>query len=160
MKRKILEILERDSRTTPKQIAVMIDKTEKEVKATIKELEDSGVIRHYKTVVDWEKAGKERVFAFIDVRVAPSRGVGFDDVARRIYKFPEVHSVYLVSGDFDLRVVAEGKSMQDVAFFVAEKLATLEGVLSTKSSFLLKKYKVDGDVFEQGPEDERLPVSP
>ena len=108
-------------------------------------LEATGVIRHYKAIIDWEKAGRELVFAFIDVRVSPSRGVGYDDVARRIYRYPEVHSVYLVSGDYDLRVVVEGNTMRDVAFFVAEKLAPLEGVLSTRTNFLLKKYKSDGD---------------
>lgn len=160
MDKQILKILEDDARTSPARIAMMVDKTEEEVAQAINKMEETGVIRGYKTVIDWDKAGKERVFAFIDVRVTPSRGVGFDDVARRIYKYPEVHSVYLVSGDYDLRVVVEGKTMHEVAFFVAEKLATLEGVLSTKSSFLLKRYKVDGDVFEDRKEDERLPVSP
>lgn len=160
MEKEILKILERDSRLTPDKIAVMVGKTEEDVVKTIKKLEAKGVIRHYKTIVDWEKMGKETVFAFIDVRVSPSRGVGFDDVARRIYKYPEVHSVYLVSGDYDLRVVVEGKTMRDVAFFVAEKLSTLEGVLSTKSSFLLKKYKMDGDIFEERAEDVRLAVTP
>lgn len=160
MDKQILNILERDARTSPDKIAVMVGKTEAEVAAAIKSMEERGVIRHYKTVIDWEKAGKERVFAFIDVRVSPTRGVGFDEVARRIYKYPEVHSVYLVSGDYDLRVVVEGKTMKDVAFFVAEKLATLEGVLSTRSSFLLKKYKSDGDVFEEPAGEERLAVTP
>ncbi|MDH7602704.1 MAG: Lrp/AsnC family transcriptional regulator [Armatimonadota bacterium] len=156
----ILRILERDARTSPAQIAVMTGKSEEEVRQAIKHMEESGIIRRYKTVVDWERAGVERVFAFIDVRVSPSRGVGFDDVARRIYKYPEVHSVYLVSGDYDLRVVVEGENMREVAFFVAEKLATLEGVLSTRSSFLLKKYKDDGDVYEEPEQDDRLAVTP
>lgn len=160
MDKQILKILERDARTSPKQIAVMLGEEEAKVAAAIKQMEDSGVIRHYKTVVDWEKAGKEQVFAFIDVRVSPSRGVGFDDVAERIYKYQEVHSVYLVSGDYDLRVVVEGKTMRDVAFFVAEKLSTLEGVLSTKSSFLLKKYKTDGDLFVDIAAEDRLAITP
>lgn len=160
MQKQILNILERDARTPAAKIAVMLGKTEEEVLREIEAMEKAGIIRHYKTVVDWEKAGKERVFAFIDVRVTPSRGVGFDDVARRIYNHPEVHSVYLVSGDYDLRVVVEGKTMRDVAFFVAEKLATLEGVLSTRSNFLLKKYKDDGDVFEEPGEDDRLAITP
>jgi len=160
MDKQILHIIERDARTTPAQIAVMIGKSEEEVAEAMRRLETSGVIRGYKGIVDWEKAGKEQVFAFIDVRVSPSRGVGFDDVARRVYKYPEVHSVYLVSGDYDLRVVVEGKTMRDVAFFVAEKLATLDGVLSTRSSFLLKKYKSDGDVFEEPAADDRLAVTP
>jgi DNA-binding Lrp family transcriptional regulator len=160
MNKQILKILERDARTSPKQIAVMLGEAEEKIAAAIKEMEDSGVIRHYKTIVDWEKAGADRVFAFIDVRVSPSRGVGFDDVAERIYRYPEVHSVYLVSGDYDLRVVVEGKTMRDVAFFVAEKLSTLEGVLSTRSSFLLKKYKSDGDMFVESAAEERLAVTP
>jgi len=126
----------------------------------IEDMEKKGVIRRYKTVIDWEKAGKERVFAFIDVRVTPSRGVGYDEIAGRIYKYSEVHSVYLVSGDYDLRVVVEGNTMQEVAFFVAERLATLDGVLSTRTNFLLKKYKDDGDIFEEPAEDYRLAVAP
>ena len=160
MKTEILKILERDARVSPDKIAVMVGKTEKEVCDAIAEMEKSGIIRRYKTVVDWEKAGVESVFAFIDVRVTPSRGVGFDDVARRIYHFPEVHSVYLVSGDYDLRVVVEGGHMREVALFVAERLATLEGVLSTRTNFLLKKYKENGDVFEEPREDERLAITP
>ncbi len=160
MDNEILKILARDARTPPAQIAVMTGKTESEVAESIKKMEEAGLIRRYKTVVDWEKAGVERVFAFIDVRVSPSRGVGFDEVARRVYKFPEVHSVYLVSGDYDLRCVVEGQTMREVAFFVAEKLATLEGVLSTRSSFLLKKYKDDGDIYEEPEGDERLAVTP
>ena len=160
MKNEILRILERDARTTPEKIAVMIGKTPGEVSREIGELEECGTIRRYKTIIDWEKAGTERVFAFIDVRVAPSRGVGFDDVARRIYNHKEVHSVYLVSGDYDLRVIVEGKTMHEVAFFVAEQLATLEGVLSTRTNFLLKKYKENGDVFAEPDEDDRLAVTP
>jgi len=160
MEKQILNILARDARTTPDKIAVMIGKSEGEVRESIEDMEKRGIIRRYKTVIDWEKAGKERVFAFIDVRVTPSRGVGYDDIAKRLYKYPEVHSVYLVSGDYDLRVVCEGKTMQEVAFFVAEKLAPLEGVLSTRTNFLLKKYKDDGDIFEDQSEDYRLPVAP
>ncbi len=160
MDKQILKILERDARTSPAEIAVMLGKTEDEVRESIKKMEANGIIRRYKTVIDWEKAGREQVFAFIDVRVTPSRGVGFDDVAKRIYNFPEVHSVYLVSGDYDLRVVVGGKTMHEVAFFVAEKLATLENVLSTRTSFLLKKYKDDGDVFVETETDNRLAVTP
>jgi len=156
----ILKILARDARTSPDQIAVMTGRTADQVREAIAKMEQAGIIRRYKTVIDWEKAGLESVFAFIDVRVSPSRGVGFDDVARRIYKYPEVHSVYLVSGDYDLRVVVEGQTMREVAFFVAEKLATLEGVLSTRSSFLLRKYKDDGDIYEEPEADDRLAVTP
>jgi DNA-binding Lrp family transcriptional regulator len=160
MEKQILSILERDARTTPAKIAVMLGKTEKQVARAIASMEKRGVIRRYKTVIDWERAGREQVFAFIDVRVTPSRGVGYDEIAKRVYEYPEVHSVYLVSGDYDLRVVVAGKTMQEVAFFVAERLAPLEGVLSTKTSFLLRKYKDDGDIFEDRTEDYRLPVAP
>lgn len=160
MDRQILKILEGDARITSEKIAVMVGKSEAEVSEAITRLEKTGVIRRYKAVIDWEKTSRERVFAFIDVRVTPSRGVGFDDVAQRIYNYPEVHSVYLVSGDYDLRVVVEGKTMREVAFFVAERLATLEGVLSTRTNFLLKKYKEDCDVFEEPAADQRLAVSP
>lgn len=160
MEKQILKIMERDAHKSPAEIAVMIGKPEEEVRRAIEEMEKAGVIRGYKTVIDWERAGRDRVFAFIDVQVTPSRGVGFDDVAKRIYYYPEVHSVYLVSGDYDLRVVVEGKTMRDVAFFVAERLSTLEGVLSTRSNFLLKKYKEDGVVFEEPEEDTRLAVTP
>jgi len=159
MEKQILAILSKDARTSPEKIAVMLDKTEQEVIEAIDKLEQRGVIRGYRTIIDWEKAGREQVNALIDVRVSPSRGVGFDDVARRIYKFGEVKSVYLVSGEYDLRVVVEGKTMHEVAFFVAEKLATLEGVLSTRTSFLLKTYKEDGVVYGEKEVDDRLPVS-
>jgi DNA-binding Lrp family transcriptional regulator len=156
----VLKILERDSRIPLDQIAVMVGKTSQEVRDFVREAERAGIIRRYKTVVDWEKAGVERVFAFIDVKVSPARGVGFDDVAERIYRFPEVHSVYLVSGTYDLRVVVEGENMKQVAFFVAEKLSTIDRVQSTSTHFLLKKYKEDTDIFEEPAEDHRLAVSP
>jgi len=160
MEKQILSILERDARTSAEKIAVMLGKPEDAVAKAIEDMEKRGVIRRYKTVIDWDKAGKERVFAFIDVRVTPSRGVGYDEIAGRIYRFPEVHSVYLVSGDYDLRVVVEGKTMQEVGFFVAERLAALDGVMSTRTNFLLKKYKDDGDIFDEPGEDYRLAVAP
>src|SRR5437588_11207517 len=129
--------------------------TEEEVRHTIRECETKRIIRRYKTVVDWEKAGDERVSAFIDVKVSPAREVGFDDVAARIYRYPEVLSVYLVSGEYDLRVIIEGKTIQQVAFFVAEKLATIDRVQSTATHFLLKKYKEDGEVLVDTEADRR-----
>jgi len=156
----ILKILERDAHKTPMQIAAMLGMGEAEVAEIIRHLEEKGIIRRYKTVIDWEKAGVEKVFAFIDVKVTPARGVGFDDVAERIYRFPEVHSVYLVSGDHDLRVSVEGGHIREVANFVSEKLATIDRVQSTKTHFLLKKYKEDTDIFAEGEEDHRLPVAP
>jgi len=142
------------------QIAVMTGASEEQVRREIRECEEKRIIRRYKTVVDWEKAGDERVSAFIDVKVSPAREVGFDDVAARIYRYPEVLSVYLVSGEYDLRVIVEGKTMQQVAFFVAEKLATIDRVQSTATHFLLKKYKEDGEIFVDTEEDRRLAVTP
>jgi DNA-binding Lrp family transcriptional regulator len=126
----------------------------------LRRLEKAGIIRRYKTIIDWDKAGRESVFAFIDVKVTPARGVGFDDVASRIYKFPEVHSVYLVSGEHDLRVIIEGKTIRDVASFVSQRLSTIERIQATATHFLLKRYKENGDIFEEEEPDRRLAVSP
>ena len=156
----ILAILEKDARTTPAQIAAMTGQTEDDVRAAIAGAEADGTIRSYKTRIDWEKAGESRVFAFIDVAAQPERGSGYDRIAERIYRYPEVHSVYLVSGSLDLRVVVEGRTMQDVANFVAEKLAPVDGVRGTTTNFLLKKYKDDGVVFHEPDYDRRLAVTP
>ncbi|MEW6608307.1 MAG: Lrp/AsnC family transcriptional regulator [bacterium] len=158
--KQILKILERDAKVTPEKIATMIGMTEEEVSAKIKEFEDKKIIVQYKTIIDWEKAEEEVVYAFIDVKVVPERNVGFDAVAKRIYKFPEVHSLYLLSGTYDLSVVVEGKSMKEIAFFVAEKLATIDHVQGTISHFVLKKYKIDGQVLEPEEGDKRLAVTP
>ncbi|MFH1561806.1 MAG: Lrp/AsnC family transcriptional regulator [Nitrospirota bacterium] len=158
--KEILKILERDAKATPEKIATMVGISSAEVSAKIKELEDKGIIVQYKTIINWEKTGEEVVYAFIEVKVTPERDVGFDSVAKRIYKFPEVHSLYLLSGTYDLSVVVEGKSMKDIAYFVAEKLATLDNVQGTVSHFMLKKYKIDGKVLEPEEEDKRLAVTP
>ena len=160
IKDKIIKILREDGRTTDAQIAVMLDVPEPEVKSIRKELENSDIIKKYSVVIDSEKLEHQPVFAFIDCRVTPTKGVGYDDIAKKIYKFPEVHSLFLVSGVCDLRVVVKGKTMQDVAFFVAEKLAREEGILSVQSSFLLRTYKSDGNLYFEEPQDERLQVSP
>jgi DNA-binding Lrp family transcriptional regulator len=159
MDKDILDILSHDARITPKKIAGMLGLSEEEVILAVKRLEHDKVIRAYKTVIDWDMAGQEQVFAFIDIRVSPSKDVGFDVVANKIADYPQVHSVHLASGDFDLRVVVSGKSMREVAFFVAEELAPIEGVLSTRTSFLLRKYKEDGDIFDSQP-DSRLAITP
>jgi DNA-binding Lrp family transcriptional regulator len=156
----VLELLADDARLTAAQIAERTGRREEEVAAAIKKLEADGVIRRYKTVIEWEKIGGERVYGFIEVRVSPERGAGFDAVAERIMQFSEVHSLYLMSGTYDLLVVVEGKSMREVAFFVAEKLAPLDHVLSTATHFVLKRYKVDGDVLAERQEVKRLPVTP
>jgi DNA-binding Lrp family transcriptional regulator len=158
--KEILRILEEDSRLSADEIAAMTDKSAEEVEAIIKEYEEKGIIRRYKTVIDWEQLGEEPVMAFIDVKVSPERGVGFDDIAERIYRFPEVRAVYLVSGMHDLRVQVCGNSLKEVAFFVAEKLATIDRVQSTNTHFLLKRYKEDGVIFEVPEGDMRLAVTP
>jgi len=158
--REILKIMEEDSRLSVEEIASMIGKSADEVKAAVEEYERKGIIRCYKTVIDWEKVGEEPVIAFIDVKVSPERGVGFDDIAERIYRFPEVRAVYLVSGLHDLRVQVSGKSMKEVAFFVAEKLATIDRVQSTNTNFLLKRYKEDGVIFEVPEGDRRIAITP
>jgi DNA-binding Lrp family transcriptional regulator len=158
--RDILKILEQDARATAERIAALTGRAESEVAGVIQDLEKRGVIRRYKTVIDWERFGDERVYAFIDVSVTPERGAGFDDIARRIYRYPEVRSVALVSGGHDLRIIVEGTSIKEIADFVAEKLATLDRVNATDTHFLLKKYKEDGDVFAEADADQRLMVAP
>ena len=157
---RILRILERDARAEPAAIATMLGMEAAEVDRIIRDCEASRILRSYRAVVDWERAGDETVTAFIDVRVSPAREVGFDDVAARIYRFPEVESVYLVSGGYDLHVVVKGPTMKEVAFFVAEKLATIDRVVSTATHFLLRPYKEGGVVLSEPDEDRRLAVSP
>src|SRR5262245_38133132 len=143
----LLAILVRDARTTPEQIARMTGRAVEAVTSDIERLEKSGVIKRYKAIVDWEKAGQETVTAFINVKVTPARDVGFDGIAQRIYGFPEVKSVYLVSGDADLRVVVQAATLRELGRFVAEKLATISGVIGTTTHFMLKRYKEDDDLF-------------
>jgi DNA-binding Lrp family transcriptional regulator len=159
-KRSILAILAENNRLSPEDIASMLNVSMNEVADFITDMEESKIILKYNTLINWEKAGEEMVSALIDVRVTPQRGLGFDVVAERIYRFPEVISVYLMSGGYDLSVLVEGKTMKDVALFVAEKLATIEHVQATTTHFVLKKYKQDGVIFEDKEEDRRLMVSP
>ena len=159
-RRSILAILAVNSRSSAEDIAAMLGLPAEKVVSFLNEMEDSKVILQYNTLINWEKAGEEMVSALIDVKVLPQRGVGFDSVAERIYRFPEVRNVYLMSGGYDLSVLIEGKTMKDVAMFVAEKLAVLENVQSTATHFVLRKYKQDGVIFEDKEEDHRLMVSP
>jgi DNA-binding Lrp family transcriptional regulator len=156
----LLSILARDARSSAEQIARMTGRTAAEVQSDITRLEKAGVIKRYKAIIDWDKTGQETVTAFINVKVTPARDVGFDEIARRIYLFPEVKSVYLVSGDADLRVVVEALTLRQLGQFVAEKLATINGVIGTTTHFLLKKYKEDDDLFVDSEEDNRLVVAP
>lgn len=151
----ILEILERNSRASHKEIAQMTGRNVEEVRNTIKKLEEDNVIVGYSTLINWEKFDKETVTALIELKVTPQREQGFDKVAERIYRYPQVKACYLMSGGFDLTVIIEGKNMKEVALFVAEKLAPLEGVLSTATHFVLKKYKDKGVIFEEKGKDDR-----
>ncbi|MBM7556455.1 Lrp/AsnC family transcriptional regulator [Halanaerobacter jeridensis] len=161
MENEILELLENNSNLAPEDIATMIGASVEEVKDKITELEADNVIVKYNTLIDWDKTSRETVTAFIDVKVTPERDLGFDAVAKRIYKFPEVKSVYLMSGGYDLSVEVEDRTMKEVALFVAEKLATIDHINSTSTHFMLKTYKKDGVVFKgEQQENERLAVSP
>ncbi|SHJ55898.1 Lrp/AsnC family transcriptional regulator [Desulfofundulus thermosubterraneus] len=159
-KLELLEFLEDNARLTPEEIAVMLQTDPGEVRRVIQELEENKTILKYITLVDWEKAGEEKVSALIEVRITPQRDVGFDAVARRISRFPEVRSVRLMSGAYDLAVFIEGRTMREVSHFVATKLATIEGVVSTTTHFVLKTYKQDGVIVDDGEEDRRLMVTP
>jgi DNA-binding Lrp family transcriptional regulator len=156
----ILQVLARDARTTPESIATLTGKSVANVKAAIARYEDEGIIKRYATVIDWEKAGVDQVTAFIDVRVVPARDVGFDGIAARISRFPQVQSVWLVSGGSDLRVVVQATNLKELANFVAEKLATIDGVNGTVTHFLLRRYKEDHAFYLEEAGDERLVVAP
>lgn len=155
VKKQILDIIKNNSKITEDEIAIMLNTTTDEIKKNIHEMEEKGIITGYSTLIDWEKAGYESVTAYIEVKVTPQRGQGFDKVAERIYQYPQVSACSLMSGGFDLFVVVEGKTMKEVALFVAEKLAPIDGVLSTSTHFVLRKYKADGIIFNGGPKDER-----
>ena len=157
----ILKIIESNGRIDSGDLAKMVNVTPEELESTLKKLENMNVIVRYMTIIDWSRVDEHQgVTAMIDVKVTPKRGVGFDDIAKRIYRFKEVQSVYLMSGVYDLSVTIEGKSMNEVANFVSQKLSTLDSVISTTTHFILKKYKHDGLIFEQGEDDKRIVVSP
>ncbi|MDN5748510.1 MAG: Lrp/AsnC family transcriptional regulator [Pseudonocardia sp.] len=162
--RRILELLERDAQLSHDTIATMTGIPVEQVSAAIADWQASGVIRRYKAVIDWDAVEDdptaETVTAFIDVSLVPARGVGFDDVAQRIARFPEVRSVYLVSGSQDLRCTVEGRSIRAVSDFVSQKLSTIDRVRATATHFVLKTYKRDGDAFTTPEADHRLPVTP
>ena len=146
----ILEILEKNFRYTDEQIAVMAGKTVEEVREAIRDYEEKSIIAGYTTLINWENTGKEVVTALIQVRVTPQRGEGFDKVAERIYRYDQVQACYLMSsGGFDLTVIVEGKTMKEVATFVAQKLAVLDNVGGTATHFVLKKYKDHGTIFKE-----------
>ena len=137
----------------------MLGMEEKEVADKIEKMEKENVIVGYKTIVNWDKTDKDVVVALIDLRITPQRGEGFDKVAERIYKYPQVKSLYLMSGAYDLSVTIEGKSMKEVALFVAQKLAPMDSIISTATHFVLKKYKEEGIVFEDDEKDTRQVIT-
>ena len=156
----ILEILEKNGpKMSNAQIAGMLGKTEEEVAAIIAGLEKENIIVGYKTLINWDETDYEHVTALIELRITPQRGEGYDKVAERIYKYPQVKSLYLMSGTYDLAVTIEGKSMKDVALFVAQKLAPMETVISTATHFVLKKYKDDGLIFYNDEKDSRQVIT-
>jgi DNA-binding Lrp family transcriptional regulator len=155
MREKILHVIEKNSRIDIAELAVRLGAAEIDVANELKAMEEEGVICGYHTLINWEKTSIEKVSALIEVRVTPQRGQGFDNIAERIYKYPEVNAVYLISGGFDLLVSLEGKSLKEVSTFVTDKLSTLESVLSTATHFVLKKYKDHGTILDKKHEDIR-----
>ena len=160
MREQILAIIEKNSRISVKELAVILGAEEIDVANELKALEEEGIICGYHTMSDWEKTDIEKVTALIEVRITPQRGQGFDKLAERIYKYPEVNSVYLISGGYDLLVSLEGKSLKQVSSFVSDKLSTLDGVLSTATHFVLKKYKDHGTILGKKYEDTREMITP
>ena len=159
--KEILEILEKDGRATPEEIAKMLKVKPQEVKNAIKKYEKEGVILKYKAVINKDLARDEdsSLRALIEVNIIPQKDAGFDKIAERIYSFPEVSSCYLISGTYDLLVIVEGKNIHTVSSFVAEKLSCLENVRGTTTHFLLKKYKEDGVILKHKEENKRIAIS-
>lgn len=156
----VLGVLEKDARIEKAELAKIVNLSTEETEAIMKKLESDQVIVKYLTMVDWTKVDEHQgVRAMIDVKVTPKQGVGFDEIAEKIYRYDEVQSVYLMSGTYDLSVIVEGKSLNEVANFVAQKLSALESVVSTTTHFILKKYKHDGIILEQEKKDKRIVVS-
>lgn len=141
MKYEILKLLARNAKYTDEEIATMLDSTPEEVKIAIKELEEDGLLKGYKAVVDWEKLDGAYVSAIIELNVVPKAGLGFEEVAKKIMSYSEVESVYLMSGVYDLNVVVKGKTLQDIAWFVAKELSTIDSVTSTTTHFVMRRYK-------------------
>ncbi len=160
MREEILNIIEKNSRVDTKELAIRLGRAEEEIVAEMAEMENEGIICGYHTMINWERTSLEKVTALIEVRVTPQRGQGFDNIAERIYKYPEVKSVYLISGGFDLLITMEGKTLKEVSTFVSDKLSTMDTVLSTATHFILKKYKDHGTIMIPKAEDERMMITP
>lgn len=159
MREEILSVLEKNSKIDIKEIAIMLGTTEENVFNEITAMENEGIICGYHTLIDWDKISDEKVTALIEVRVTPQRGQGFDIIAERIYNYPEVNSVYLISGGFDLLITIQGKSLKEVSAFVSDKLSTIDAVLSTATHFILKKYKDHGTIMTAKCKDQREVLS-
>lgn len=160
MREEILSIIENNSRIGLNELAIRLGKEEIDVANELSKMEQEGVICGYHTLINWEKTDIEKVTALIEVKVTPQRGQGFDRIAARIYNYPEVRDVYLISGGFDLLVTLEEKSLKEIAKFVSEKLSTLDSILSTGTHFILKKYKDHGTIVDEKIEDEREVILP
>lgn len=160
MREELLSLIEKNSRIDIKELAVLVGSTETEVLNELEKLENKGIICGYHTLIDWEKTSIEKVNALIEVRVTLQRGQGFDKIAERIYNYPEVKSVYLISGGYDLLVTLEEKSLKEISGFVSDKLSTLDSVLSTATHFILKRYKDHGTILGKKQEDEREIITP
>lgn len=160
MREKILTFIEKNSRIELKELAIVLGVSEEAVVQELQQMEQEHIICGYHTLINWDKVGVEKVTAMIEVRVTPQRGMGFDKVAERIYNYPEVNSVFLISGGFDLMVTLEGKTLREVSQFVTDKLSTLDSILSTKTNFILKKYKDHGTVMAVAHKDERMQITP
>ena len=160
MREELLSIIEKNSRIDLKELAILLGVEEIDVANEIQKLEEEGIICGYHTLINWDKTSIDKVSALIEVKVTPQRGQGFDKIAERIYNYPEVRAVYLISGGYDLLVTLEEKTLRDIANFVSDKLSTLDSVLSTATHFVLKKYKDHGTVFDKKHRDEREIITP
>ena len=160
MREEILTFIEKNSRVDLKELAIILGTDEATVANEMAEMEKERIICGYHTLIDWDKTSMEKVTALIEVRVTPQRGEGFDKIAERIYNYPEVHAVYLISGAYDLMVILEGKTLKGVSMFVTDKLSTIDQVVGTATHLILKKYKDHGTVLGQAKTDERMVITP
>lgn len=158
--KELLELLEHDARRPVSELASILHRSEYEVEREIRELEKNKILLGYNALIDWEKFGENKVVSLIEVNLTPQRNVGFDAIADRICRFEEVRTAYLMSGSFDLLVIVEGNSLQEVANFTATRLSPIEGVTQTRTHFILKPYKKDGSIIGDIEQDRRLVVSP
>lgn len=160
MRDELLSIIEKNSRIDFSELAILLGQSEEKVLEEISNLEKEGIICGYHTLINWEKTSIEKVTALIEVKVTPQRGTGFDSIAERIYNYPEVKDVYLISGGYDLMVILEEKSLKEIANFVSYKLSTLENIFSVATHFILKKYKDHGTIINKKNKDEREIITP